>query len=165
MKLEKWRLRATDYDHTKVTALWLYPELECSACVDDCDGNGQEQLAYYCRHIRRKYPQWWDADAVPIYWFVRGDDDGFGCEFAPWHDGENVLMFYRTPISVRTGEPINWYRLPVINRRFPKFAAALGWLPSPGQMFAPLRSIIRGASDRRCKYPAAHRMARARSAA
>jgi hypothetical protein len=34
--------------------------------------------------------------------------------------------------------------LPVINSRFPEFAEALRWLPSPGQMFAPLRSIVAG---------------------
>jgi hypothetical protein len=78
-----------------------------------------------------------------------GDSDGFGCEQAPFEptDGDNVLTIYRTPINVKTGEPVNWYRLPVINDRFPKFAAALGWLPSPGQLFAPLRSIVHGAQQ------------------
>ena len=153
-KLEKWRLRARRSNHIKTTTLWLYPELDCSSCVDDVyPAGGKEQLAYYCEYIRTgyggRYRHWWDADAVPIYWSVMGDDDGFGCEQAPFHldggNGEDVLTHYYPPINVRTGAQINWYTsLPVINRRFPEFAAALGWLPSPGQMFAPLRSIVAG---------------------
>jgi hypothetical protein len=146
-KLEKWRLLSRGSDHVKITNLWLYPELNCSACIDDCyDQTGDEQLRYYCDYIQRRYSHWWESDAVPIYWAVMGDDDGFGCERAPFHtdDGNNILTFYRAPINVRTGEPVNWYRLPIINNRFPKFAAALGWLPSPGQLTAPLRSIVHG---------------------
>jgi hypothetical protein len=147
-KLEKWRLQSQESNHFKVTALWLYPELDCSASIDDVlPASGEEQLAYYVDYIRRRYPHWWNADAVPIYWSVMGDGDGFGSEEAPFHDADsigNVLTYYYPPINVRTGNLINWYRLPVINNRFPEFAAALGWLPAPGQLFAPLRSIVNG---------------------
>ena len=150
-KLEKWRLSSRDSDHVKITNLWLYPELDCSACIDECyEATGEEQLIYYVQYLkdRDRYSHWWDNDAVPICWFVIGDDDAFGCEQAPFHvnDCNDILTFYHTPINVRTGHPVNWYTsLPVINKRFPKFAAALGWMPSPGQMFAPLRSIFCGA--------------------
>jgi hypothetical protein len=30
-------------------------------------------------------------------------------------------------LAVKTRQPVNWYILPVINTRFPEFAAALGW--------------------------------------
>jgi hypothetical protein len=146
-KLEKWRLSSRRSNHAKITNRWLYPELNCSACIDDCDGdNGDDQLRYYVDYIQRRYPHWWESDAVSIYWTVMGDGDAFGCEQAPFdlNGGDNVLTFYRTPVKVKTGEPVNWYKLPVINNRFPKFAAALGWLPSPGQPTAPLRSIIHG---------------------
>ena len=145
-KLEKWRLGSRRSDHVKLDRLYLYPELDCSSCVDDCYGEtGEEQLAYYCDYIKRRYPQWWEADAVPIYWSVMGEgDSGFGCEAAPCNPGDNVLTYYRTPINDRTGAPLNWYSLPVLNLRFPQFAKALGWLPAPFQMFAPLRSIMAG---------------------
>jgi hypothetical protein len=97
--------------------------------------SGEEQLEYYCNIIRNNYPQYWEADAVPIYWSVSGTD-GFGCERAPfamvdipWD--EDVRTFYHTPINVKTGEPLNWFKLSVINSRFPEFGEALGWLPSP----------------------------------
>jgi hypothetical protein len=150
-RLEKWRLQSRRSDHIKVTELWLYPELDCSACVDDVYlESGADQLAYYCDYVRRRYSHWWDADAVPIYWSVRGDSDGFGSEQAPFDltRRSNILTYYHPPVSVRTGDHINWYRLPVINDRFPKFAAALGWLPAPGQLSAPLRSIIAGTPQR-----------------
>ena len=142
--------------NVKISKLWLYPELECSACVGDCDAeSGEEQLQYYCAYLRRRdrYRQWWDDDAVPIWWLVRGDDDGFGCERAPFEYGDgtyrpahSILTYYHPPVNAKTGEPIDWYRLPVINSQFLKFAAALDWLPSPGQPFAPLRSIVSGQS-------------------
>lgn len=37
---------------------------------------------------------------------------------------------------------MDWFRLPVRNDRFPEFGEALGWLPSPLQPYAPLRSIM-----------------------
>lgn len=155
-KLEKWRLTTRRYGHTKVAELYLYPELDCSSCVDDVyPASGEEQLRYYVDYIRRsdRYVQWWNDDAVPIYWSVMegSTESGFGCEQAPFHhpdlaDTDDVLTHYYPPTNLLTGAQINWYTsLPVINRRFPQLAKALGWLPAPGQLFAPLRSIINGA--------------------
>jgi hypothetical protein len=110
--------------------------------------SGEEQLEYYCNMIRENYPHYWEQDAVPVYWSVVGEN-GFGCEQAPFpmvgiDREEDVRTYYHTPINAKTGACLNWYRLPVINSRFPEFGDALGWLPSPGQQFAPLRSIIHG---------------------
>jgi hypothetical protein len=55
-----------------------------------------------------------------------------------------VTNLYHTPTNAKTGEAMNWFKLPVVNRRFPKFAKAFGWLPSPFQSHAPLRSLVRG---------------------
>jgi hypothetical protein len=97
--------------------------------------------------VRRHYPEWWDADAVPIYWAVRGDGV---FEHAPnnseRYGGKSFLTFFTPPVDPRTGAVMNWWRLPVRNERFPAFAEALGWLPSPFQEFAPLRSIIMNAT-------------------
>jgi len=145
-----WRFRSREDGLEHLATLWLYPELECSSCVDDADDqSGPGHLAYYVNYVKRNYRQWWDADAVPIYWFVRGDPRV--CEDAPndyrHHDlpGENFLTFFTPPVDAKTGEPLNWWRLPVRNTRFPELARGLGWLPSPFQRFAPLRSIITNA--------------------
>jgi hypothetical protein len=129
-KLEMWRVQSRRYDHTKVTTLWLYPELDCSSCIQEImPASGEEQLDYFVDYIRRQYPHQWDADAVPIYWTVCGETDGF-CEQAPFHPDdelyeEDVLSHFDPAINMRTGRRINWYQdLPVINHRFPEFAAA-----------------------------------------
>jgi hypothetical protein len=148
----RWRFRGREYGNEKVSPLWLYPELNCSSCVDDADDqSGEGQLAYYVDYVQRRYPQWWNADAVEIMWSVRGDGI---FEYAPVpfeacdDIGENFLTFFTPPVDDKTGEPLNWWRLPVRNTRFPAFAKALGWLPSPFQQFAPLRSIITNATTK-----------------
>jgi hypothetical protein len=77
--LESWRLHCRNGLHTKTVRLWLYPELDCSACLDDVrDESGAAQLDYYCDYVRRRRPEWWAADAVPVYWSVMGNEDAFG---------------------------------------------------------------------------------------
>jgi hypothetical protein len=147
----KWRFRARGADFEMVSPLWLYPEIDCSACVDDVyDLSGEEQLDYYVDYIRARHPDWWEADAVPICWSVRGDgvfeEAPNNAPYGPTDNGENFLTFWTPPVDAETGEPLNWWRLPVRNMRFPAFAKALGWLPSPFQEFAPLRSIVMNAA-------------------
>jgi hypothetical protein len=80
------RTRPPGHGHEKITNLHLYPELGCSSGVEEIDGNGEEQLAYYCNYIQERHPEWWGADAVPILWSVvenRGEHSGFGTEAAP----------------------------------------------------------------------------------
>lgn len=145
----KWLLRSRPTGYEMVTSLWLYPELSCSSWIDDADDqSGEGQLDYYVDYIRSRYPEWWEADAVPIYWSVRGDGV---FEQAPTSPDENFLTFWRKPYDAETGEALNWWRLPVRNTRFPEFAAALGWLPSPFQEFAPLRSIVNNATATRSR--------------
>jgi hypothetical protein len=145
----RWRFQSLATGYEKVRPLWLYPEIDCSSCVDDADDqSGEGQPDYYIDYVQRRYPHWWEADAVPIWWFVMGEHI---CEFAPMNahricDGKNFLTEFTAPVDAKTGEPMNWWRLPVRNTRFPTFAKALGWLPSPFQEFAPLRSIITNAT-------------------
>ncbi len=161
--MKSWRFRSRGGACEHVATVWLYPELDCSYCVDDADDqSGPGQLAYYVEYVRRDYPEWWEDDAVPIYWSVRGEPGIY--EYAPncalhvlHEDGlpdENFLTFLTPPVDAKTGEALNWWRLPVRNTRFPAFAKALGWLPSPFQHFAPLRSIITNATDYRVRHGA-----------
>ena len=146
MTERKWRFRFHGNGFEKVTPLWLYPELDCSSCVDDVeDQTGAEQLAYYVDVVQRRHPRWWEADAAAIFWSIRGEGI---FETAPNdEDGhKNFLTSFTPPVDAETGEPLNWWRLPVRNMRFPAFAAALGWLPSPFQATAPLRSIVSNAT-------------------
>jgi hypothetical protein len=89
---------------------------------------------------------------VPIRWFVvedQGECSGFGIESVSC-----VRTFYPSVTNLKTGEPINWFKLPVRNERFPEFAKALGWVPAPFQSHAPLRSIVRGVLPHHTDYDA-----------
>lgn len=62
----KWRFQSLATGYERVRPLWLYPEIDCSSCVDDAeDQSGEGQLDYYIDYVQRRYPHWWEADAVP----------------------------------------------------------------------------------------------------
>ena len=146
LDLRKWRFKLRGTGYEMVSPLSLYPEIDCSACIDDVeDRSGDRQLAHYVDVIQRRHPRWWEADAVAIHWFVEGDGV---FEAAPNNDDgyKNFLTLFTPPVDAESGEPLNWWRLEVRNERFPAFAEALGWLPSPFQEFAPLRSIVTNAT-------------------
>jgi hypothetical protein len=87
---------------------------------------------------------------VPIFWSIvedQGEHSGFCCESV-----DRVMTIYPSVTNLKTGEPINWFKLPVRNERFLEFAKALGWLPAPFQSHAPLRSIVRGVLPHRTVY-------------
>jgi predicted GIY-YIG superfamily endonuclease len=139
--------RRSGYERTE-SALWLYPELDCSSCVDDVwPGDGHEQFEYYVEYVKRRYPEWWKADAVPIYWSVRpiGETAPFrrvwDQMWSTYPQSRDFLTYFTWPVDVN-GEPLDWFTMPVCNDRFPDFAKVLGWVPSPLQPTAPLRSIV-----------------------
>lgn len=141
----RWRFRSREGGRAIVTPLWLDAEPLCLPCIDDLgDESGVAQLAYYLDYLQRECPEAWEQDRIEVYWSVLGE--GISEQAPVANDDENFLSFFSQPYDARTGELINWWRLPV-RSRFPKFAAALGWAPSPFQPFAPLRSILTG--DRR----------------
>jgi len=144
----QWLFQSRESGVERCTDLYLYPELDGSAVVDEyhyLDGEGQ--FEEYVQYLQRRHPEWLQADAIPIVWTVRsktGDSDVY--EAAPFQQSEppwrDFLTHFTWPADARTGEPLDWYRLPVANDRFPEFAAALAWTPSPLQPTCPLRSIL-----------------------
>jgi hypothetical protein len=168
----RWAFRYIKSDtEREVPDLYLYPELDGSSVVEDLDElDGVGQLEAYVRYVRERHPQWWADDAVPIYWSVRSPEPENIHETAPFQDdpddefrrhlAQNFLTYFTWPRDAATGEPLDWYLLPVRNDRFPEFAKALGWLPSPLQPTCPLRSIMEsrsGSSPRLANWQAADR--------
>ena len=95
----KWRFRSRRSQVEFISPLWLYPELNCSSCVDDVyDQSGETQLAYYVEYLERLYPSRMTDDAVPIYWSVRGDGI---FEHGPNERGENSSRSLRRPWTRR----------------------------------------------------------------
>jgi predicted GIY-YIG superfamily endonuclease len=136
------------------TELFLYPELDCSAMLEDycLELDGEDQFQAYVDYVKRKHWDWFSSDSVPIYWSVIGDGvhekapfqtGVFGKDNLPFDD--DFLTFNSWPVDSRTGRRLNWHRLPVKNHRFPEFDRALrqrGWMPSPLQPTCPLQTLL-----------------------
>lgn len=143
----QWTYRSRHGTPELTEEIWLYGELDGSACVDGCDsGDGADQLRFYVEWIRRNNPEWLDDDAVPIYWSVMP-----AAETAPFQPSfsarvgspvEDFLSYFTWPVDASTGENLDWFQLPVRQERFPALAKAIGWVPSPLQPTAPLTSIL-----------------------
>lgn len=146
----RWEFRNKRSGYRRQVDLVLYPELDCSAMVDDYYNlNGDDQLREYVQYLEQRYPQWLEADAVPIYWSVETPAWDLG-EGAPPFLGAhleqpmpNFLDYFTWPTDVNTGARLDWFSLPVVNDRFPEFAEALAWTPSPFQPSCPLATILR----------------------
>jgi hypothetical protein len=170
--VRSWQFRLIRHASDLQTAdLYLYPELDGSSVVEDYyDLDGAGQLEAYVRYVRERHPEWLADDAVPIYWTVQSAGGKKITETAPFQDSpadefrrhltRNFLTYFTWPQDAGTGERLDWYRLPVRNDRFPEFAKALAWLPSPLQPTCPLRSILEsraGHSPRLAAWLAADR--------
>lgn len=133
-------------DYVQRADLWLYPELDGSSCVDSCwSEDGEDQLVFYVEWLERNEPDWLADDAVPIYWSVAPVHETAPFPHVWSRSGlydENFLTFYDWPRDAETGEPLDWFTLPVRVDRFPEFGNALRWTPSPFQPTAPLKSIL-----------------------
>lgn len=149
-----WRFRSIRSGYERTVRLHLHPELHLSPCVGDVDdASGEEQLDHYVRYLANDGYE--ALDAIPIYWSVASLDGGIG-EHAPFAADrfhgtryrleEDFLTWLTWPVNAATGERLDWFQLPVIDDRFPEFAKALGWVPSPLQPTAPLASILRSRS-------------------
>ena len=155
-----WTFRNRESGYTFIVEeLWLYPELDGSSVVAD---HPQDPLGGYIAYLKRNHRDWLNRDAVPIYWSVVGDGihEAAPEQFSGNGDNEwdyccgscedcsydHFLTWFTQPRDTETGEVLNWYQLPVRNNRFPKFAKALSWTPSPLQPYCPLVSILKGVS-------------------
>jgi predicted GIY-YIG superfamily endonuclease len=155
----RWTFETRRSGHERRCDLVLYPELDCSAMVDDVyelDGHGQ--FEEYVQYLERHHPDWLEKDAVPIIWSVHSGWHGVfeAAPFARSYIGMDFLTHFTWPEDAVTGEPLDWYALPVVNDRFPEFAKALAWTPSPLQPTCPLASILR---SRNGQYTPASRAA------
>ncbi|MEV7125876.1 hypothetical protein [Streptomyces sp. NPDC093260] len=153
------------YEHT--TRLALYWEPDGSAMSDDYlpqEADAQQlwrQWANdYADYYHRKRPDTYRPGQVPIFWFITSVGRGGTFEAAPHQDyppdfplREDFLTHMTHPVNANTGEPLNWMRLPVLDRAWNAKQAdkggfiqeATGWKPSPLQPAMNVRQIARAA--------------------
>lgn len=91
------------------------------------------------------------GNMVPIFWYISGDNNIFECAplCASARASDNAigcpprkdfLFSYSRPLNARTGEPVNWARLPVAVGRWAPgepmvvkadfISTATGWVPA-----------------------------------
>lgn len=131
---------------TQRDTLVLVPEIALEPCVDDVDGDGAEQFAYWVTKVRERYPDEYASDSIPISWFVSGESVFESAPFQPADRyglyGETFLTHYAWPTDEYEDRLVDWYSLSVCHSRFPRFVRYLGWVPSPLQPTCPLKSIV-----------------------
>ena len=124
--------------------LWLSAEV----CLDPCTWNVDEDeslsiFGYWVDQLRSSMDV---PDELPIFWSIDSDCGIF--QYAPYRtdlilrDEDDFLATYTWPTVVATGEPLDWFRLPVEWDVPATLKAEIGWYPAPLQSHMPLRQII-----------------------
>ncbi len=155
-----WTFHSLQSGYENRCNLSLYYEVHFDPMSDDydpADPNDPDATALF-RMWTKKPGVRRDDGAVPIYWFVDSTDSG-PLEAAPYVVSEEVapsgdfLAHYSTPLNAATRRPINWLRLPVIEKAWRPGQAnkggfiteSTGWRPSPLQPSVPLAALIASA--------------------
>lgn len=107
---------------------------------DDIDAS--ELLRLWAGQVRKLHPD----ELIPIFWYVeslgQGKFEQMPFQYQHGQDRstptEDFLLFNTWPVDSKTGKPLNWLTLPVIDKRWNKTHAdkggfiqeATGWKPS-----------------------------------
>jgi hypothetical protein len=149
-----WHFNSLRFDHPQHERLYLDAEIDCVGLLGDFEPEeyAADPFGFFVAEFRRRYPERWAADSVPILWSVLPV-----YEFAPfshmiaesdaasWKKGEDwlqqdFLTFYTWPVD-DLGDRLDWFQLPVRLSDFPGFEESVGWKPAPMQPTAALRSM------------------------
>ncbi|MFF8840524.1 hypothetical protein [Streptomyces sp. NPDC015130] len=133
-----WTFRTRTSNYEPTTPLCLYWEVEGDWLTDECTPDEVTP--------RELWDLWFAAHATkapaPINWSVRGTNIFETAPFSPSpYLPEDFLTHYTWPTHAKTGERLNWARLPVTDKLWDSshndkggFIQQLtGWKPSPFQ--------------------------------
>lgn len=160
----KFSSRRSAYENTaRLVLLW---EPDCSAMSDDytpeeisAEELWRKWVDRYSSKYHEQHPTEYKPGDVPIYWSVTSVPNGT-FESAPHQElpvdftfREDFLTHYTDPVHERTGERINWLRVPVLDLAWNAKQAnkggfvqeATGWKPAPLQPVMNVRQVARAA--------------------
>lgn len=156
-----WRFASRESGYIRTVPLWLYWEVEADSVSDDYDPDEMDAVEVW-NEWRRRYPPTPDEFFGPttkrISWYVEGGgvfdsapgQDHRGVSYVP--DGD-FLTWFTWPVDPRTGESLQWLRLPVVDKLWRSAASrrvttkggfiqeATGWKPSPLQPFVDVAQL------------------------
>ena len=157
---ERWSYYNVRFGVRKESALQLWWEVAGDPYSDDYSSDeiaAPELFTKWMNYVEREN-LFYDPPGVGwlrIAWLVLAADRDLS-EFAPFDvlkpDRENFLTYFSWPVSVTTGERLNWLRVPVVDKHWNAargdkggfIQEATGWKPSALQPFTHidhLRSV------------------------
>lgn len=171
----RWTITSR-YGHVQTEELALYAEPNYSSITDDYlpeEISAHELWRIWVDKVWNKaherWPHLYRPGEVTILWTVTTPAVTGIFEAVPYarslpmdselvelfgpYENEHFLTHYKTPVNATTGEPINWLRLPVLDRGWNETAAdkggfiqeVTGWKPSPLQPAMDVVQIGRAA--------------------
>lgn len=127
--------RLSDGGQCTYDQLHLEEELLGWSCVQECSGDGKEQLKYWIDYLKDTDT---DLDQLAITWGIKEVSERL--PFQDHRHKSNFLEYYTWPVL--DGVPINWASLPLADSRFPELTDALGWRPGTLQSTFSLRTLM-----------------------
>jgi len=136
-------------------SLVAYWEVSWDPISDDFtpeETSAEELFVKWSRRVGEKY----DNGLIPISWFVDVKGDVKTFEFMPFQfehftraNARDFLTFFSWPVHAKTGKPLNWLELPVVDKLWRPGQAnkggfiqeATGWKPSILQPYVYLPSL------------------------
>jgi len=151
-----WQVRTLRSDYEWEGKLVAYWEIEYDPISDNYT---QEEISaeelfdlWVNKVIDEKYPN----NMIPIYWFVACEEER-KFEWMPFQHiiselGQNFLSFYTWPINKETGEKLDWFNLPVVDKYWNRKRTSkggfiqefTGWKPGILQPCVYLPSLLQG---------------------
>lgn len=151
---QEWTYRSLESDFTRTEALELSWEVNGDPISDAYVPSEISAHELFDMWVRKYGSD--NGGLASIYWTVSPVMETAPLQVEPFHD-MNFSTYWTDPVDARTGEPINWMTLPVVDKRWNSqrgdkggfIQEATGWKPSPLQPFVTVQSLAAAATARR----------------
>lgn len=156
-----WHIRSREHAFEWDGELIAYWEVALDPISDEytpAEMPARDLLAQWARQVKKAHSE----GLIPIHWFVESPGHAkfermpFQYPHAPDDArAENFLTFFTWPQDAKTGAPLNWLTLPVVDKRWSNRRAdkggfiqeATGWKPSILQPFVYLPTLLESVRD------------------
>lgn len=152
-----WKVRSLRRDFEWQGSLVAYWEVHLDPISDDytpSEISAEELFNRWSDQVRGQF----EKDLIPIYWSVlspgQAKYERMPLQFEHHSARENFLTYYSWPVDSKSGEPLNWLTIPVVDKHWNKKRAdkggfiqeTTGWKPSVLQPYVYLKSLMESRS-------------------
>lgn len=151
-----WRFHHLRSGNERTACLFAYWEVSGDPISDDYTPHEISPTDLFSRWARKVREGPHPNGLLPVSWSIRGGEGDGIFEFMPFQfdhyqlaKEENFLSFFSWPTNSKTGEPLNWMQLPVVDKLWRPTRAdkggfiqeATSWKPSNLQPYVYLDSL------------------------